>query len=34
MAAYQYVYHMQGVSKTYPGGKNVLKTFTCPSYPV
>ena len=24
MAAYQYVYHMQGVSKTYPGGK---KTF-------
>jgi len=24
MAAYQYVYHMEGVSKTYPGGK---KTF-------
>ncbi|MEO1705962.1 MAG: ATP-binding cassette domain-containing protein, partial [Pseudomonadota bacterium] len=24
MAAYQYVYHMDGVSKTYPGGK---KTF-------
>ena len=24
MASYQYVYHMQGVSKTYPGGK---KTF-------
>ena len=24
MAAYQYVYHMSGVSKTYPGGK---KTF-------
>ena len=21
MAAYQYVYHMSGVSKTYPGGK-------------
>jgi len=25
MAAYQYVYHMDGVSKTYPGGKNALK---------
>ena len=24
MAAYQFVYHMSGVSKTYPGGK---KTF-------
>jgi ATPase subunit of ABC transporter with duplicated ATPase domains len=24
MASYQYVYHMDGVSKTYPGGK---KTF-------
>ena len=24
MAANQYVYHMQGVSKTYPGGKHGL----------
>ena len=24
MASYQYVYHMDGVSKTYPGGKQVL----------
>ena len=26
MASYQYVYHMDGVSKTYPGGKNVSRT--------
>jgi len=25
MASYQYVYHMEKVSKTYPGGKTVLK---------
>jgi hypothetical protein len=25
MASYQYVYHMDGVSKTYPGGKKVLR---------
>ena len=25
MAAYQYVYHMEGVSKTYPGGKKCLE---------
>ena len=25
MAAYQYIYHMDGVSKTFPGGKQVLK---------
>jgi ATP-binding cassette ChvD family protein len=25
MAAYQYVYHMSGVSKTYPGGKKVFE---------
>ena len=25
MAAYQYIYHMDRVSKTYPGGKTVLK---------
>ena len=25
MAAYQYVYHMQGVSKTYPGGKKCFE---------
>ena len=25
MASYQYVYSMQGLSKTYPGGKTVVK---------
>ena len=25
MAEYQYVYHMDRVSKTFPGGKQVLK---------
>ena len=25
MAAYQYVYHMDGVSKTYPGGKKCFE---------
>ncbi|TNE66077.1 MAG: energy-dependent translational throttle protein EttA [Rhodobacteraceae bacterium] len=27
MAAYQYVYHMDGVSKTYPGGKKVFENI-------
>ncbi|APX15498.1 energy-dependent translational throttle protein EttA [Phaeobacter inhibens] len=27
MAAYQYVYHMQGVSKTYPGGKKSFENI-------
>ena len=27
MAAYQYVYHMQGVSKTYPGGKKCFENL-------
>ena len=31
MASYQFVYFMDGVSKTYPGGKkvfeNILQTF-------
>ena len=25
MAAYQYIYVMKGLNKTYPGGKQVLK---------
>ena len=25
MASYQYVYHMEGVSKTYPGGKKLFE---------
>ena len=25
MASYQYVYHMEGVSKTYPGGKKCFE---------
>ena len=28
MAAYQYVYHMDGVSKTYPGGKKCFENIT------
>ena len=27
MAAYQYVYHMDGVSKTYPGGKKCFENI-------
>ncbi len=27
MAAYQYIYHMQGVSKTYPGGKKCFENI-------
>ena len=26
-AAYQYVYHMSGVSKTYPGGKKCFENI-------
>ena len=28
MAAHQYVYHMHKLSKTYPGGKQVLKDIS------
>ena len=28
MAAYQYVYQMQGVSKTYPGGKKCFEKMS------
>ncbi|RZW09042.1 MAG: ATP-binding cassette domain-containing protein, partial [Rhodobacteraceae bacterium] len=27
MASYQYVYHMDGVSKTYPGGKKLFENI-------
>ena len=27
MASYQYVYHMEGVSKAYPGGKKVFENI-------
>ena len=27
MASYQYVYHMEGVSKTYPGGKKCFENI-------
>ncbi len=27
MASYQFVYHMDGVSKTYPGGKKVFENI-------
>ena len=27
MSAYQYVYHMDGVSKTYPGGKKCFENI-------
>ncbi len=33
MAAYQYVYHMQGLSKTYPGGRKVLENVNLSFYP-
>ncbi|MCP8937159.1 energy-dependent translational throttle protein EttA [Alsobacter sp. SYSU M60028] len=33
MASYQYVYHMQGLSKTYPGGKKVLDNIHLSFYP-
>jgi ATPase subunit of ABC transporter with duplicated ATPase domains len=28
MASYQYVYHMDGVSKTYPGGKKCFENIS------
>ncbi len=33
MAAYQYIYHMSNVSKTYPGGKKVLDNINLQFYP-
>ena len=33
MASYQFVYHMQGLSKTYPGGKKVLDNVHLSFYP-
>jgi ATPase components of ABC transporters with duplicated ATPase domains len=33
MASYQYVYHMRGLSKTYPGGKKVLDNVNLSFYP-
>jgi ATP-binding cassette ChvD family protein len=33
MASYQYVYHMQGLNKTYPGGKKILENIHLSFYP-
>jgi len=33
MASHQYIYHMQGLSKTYPGGKKVLDNVHLQFYP-
>ncbi|MDQ0471693.1 energy-dependent translational throttle protein EttA [Labrys wisconsinensis] len=33
MASYQFVYHMQGLNKTYPGGKKVLENVNLSFYP-
>ena len=33
MAARQFIYHMQGLSKTYPNGKRVLENINLSSYP-
>ncbi len=33
MASYQYVYVMQGMSKTYPGGRQILKDFNLSFFP-
>ena len=33
MASYQYVYHMQGLTKTFPGGKKVLDNVHLSFYP-
>ena len=33
MASYQFVYHMQGLTKTYPGGKKVLENINLSFYP-
>ena len=32
-AAHQYVYHMHKLSKTYPGGKTVLKDISLSFFP-
>ncbi len=31
--ARQFIYHMQGLGKTYPGGKNVLENINLSFYP-
>ena len=33
MAAHQFIYHMQGLSKTYPGGRKVLENINLSFYP-
>src|SRR5271165_2867304 len=33
MAARQFIYHMQGLTKTYPGGKKVLESINLSFYP-
>ena len=33
MAAYQYIYVMKGLSKTYPGGREVLKDIYLSFFP-
>src|ERR1700691_1735962 len=33
MAARQFIYHMQGLGKTYPGGKKVLENINLSFYP-
>ena len=33
MAARQFIYHMQGLSKTWPGGKKVLENIHLSFYP-
>jgi ATP-binding cassette ChvD family protein len=33
MPAYQYVYHMHGLAKTYPGGRKVLENINLSFYP-
>src|SRR5574337_1245863 len=33
MAARQFIYHMQGLTKTYPGGKKVLEDINLSFYP-
>ena len=33
MAARQFIYHMQGLTKTYPGGKKVLENINLSFYP-
>ncbi len=33
MAAYQYVYVMKDLTKSYPGGREVFKGITSPSCP-